>query len=70
MITYTLVRKDLKDGQVSILLHLYWMHEPASVTTITTDRPGAAMKRFAEARVYLQRKGIADNNDQSWGLTG
>ena len=70
MITYTLVRKDHRDGLVSILLHLYWKRQPVSVTTITTDRPVAAMKRLAEARVHLRRHRVADNNDQSWELAG
>ena len=68
MITYTLVRKDHPNGLVSILLHLFRDHSPASVTTIVTDRPGEAMKRFMEARVHLRRLGVADNNDASWSI--
>ena len=70
MITYTLVRKDHRDGRVSILLHLFWDKQPASTTTIATDHPVAAMKRFAEARVHLRRLGIADNNVHLWENAG
>ncbi len=70
MITYTLVRKDRRDGLVSIQLHLFRDRVPALVTTITTEPPGAAMKRFAEARVHLRRLGVRDNNDASWGYAG
>ena len=70
MITYTLVRKDHRDGLVSIQLHLFRDRVPASVTTITTEPPGPAMKRFAEARLHLKRLGVRDNNDSSWGYAG
>ncbi len=63
MITFTLIRSDLPDGRVAIVLYLYRDKKTASVSTIATVAPNQARSLFNESRAHLRKLGVRDANE-------
>ena len=63
MITFSLIRRDLPNGHVAIVLYLFRKDDVASVTTIATVAPNLATQIFMKARVHLRKSGVRDASE-------
>ncbi len=63
MITYTLITRDLTEGQVAIVLYLFRDDEVASVTTIATVARNAAAVMLMKSRAHLHKVGVPDADE-------
>lgn len=70
MISFTLIPRQLTDGRIAIVLHLYRNKKLASTTTVAAVERTQATMVLVKCRVHLRNLGVQDANGQVLKATG